>query len=191
MQCPSTVGLNPNLHIVDMHSVSSFTTSLSNVESLPPPTIDLLSFFILIWVLSIPSCHIFLLLFLLTISDFRLPQVLAWRFLQSTPFPFWGLKNYSNSIASQNQIRTEKLSLVGSWLNKCCCSVVVLGSTQKTSRFTKLAFKRWKIYLIKFWQSLYLCSWNHQSYLFQVDSPNNCRVNQWGIMIKWTTICQS
>ena len=44
MQCPSTVGLNPNLHIVDMHSVSSFTTSLSNVGGLPAPTIGLFSF---------------------------------------------------------------------------------------------------------------------------------------------------
>ena len=47
-------GLNPNLHILDMHSVCSFQTSLSNVGGLSSPTIDLFTFFILIHILSVP-----------------------------------------------------------------------------------------------------------------------------------------
>ena len=47
-------GLNPNLQILDMHSVCSFQTSLSNVGGLSSPTIDLFTFFILIHVLSVP-----------------------------------------------------------------------------------------------------------------------------------------
>ena len=47
-------GLNPNLHILDMHSICSFQTSLSNVGGLSSPTIDLFTFFILIHVLSVP-----------------------------------------------------------------------------------------------------------------------------------------
>ena len=103
-------GLNPNLHIVDMNSVTSFSTSLSNVGGLPSPGIDLFSFYILIRVLSVPSVMpYFFAAAVIDTKRFLISSRACFRSSSSVHvFPILRLKNHSNNIAFQSQIRTKK-----------------------------------------------------------------------------------